>query len=105
MRFDVQKTAGYVPRSVRNRLPPVTVAIISIAALVVCGVAAAQALYKYRGENGEWIYSDRPPDDGRDVVEVRSLTPSSPKSGIKVRYEIDGMCNSSRATSFSHRSS
>jgi hypothetical protein len=53
-------------------------------------VAAAQALYKYRGENGEWIYSDRPPDDGRDVVEVRSLTPSSPKSGIKVRYEIDG---------------
>lgn len=90
MRFDAQKTAGCAPRSVRNRLPSVTVALVSIAAFVFCGVAAAQDLYKYRGENGEWIYSDRPPDDGRDVVEVRSLTPSSPKSGIKVRYEMDG---------------
>lgn len=90
MKFDVQKTAGYAPRSVRNRLPSVAVAVVGIAALVICGVAAAQALYKYRGENGEWIYSDRPPDDGQEVVEVRSLTPSTPKSGINIRYEMDG---------------
>jgi hypothetical protein len=90
MKYDARKMAGYAPRSVRNRPSSITFAIISIAALVVSGVAAAQALYKYRGENGEWIYSDRPPDDGQDVVEVRSLTPSIPKSGIKVRYEMDG---------------
>ena len=34
--------------------------------------AVAQELYKYRGENGEWIYSDRPPGDKR-TVEVRRL--------------------------------
>jgi len=67
-----------------------TLAIVGIAAFVFYGLAAAQELYKYRGENGEWIYSDRPPDDGQAVAEVRSLTPSSPKSGIKVRYELDG---------------
>ena len=82
--------AGFVPRSVRSRLALAKLAIVGIAAVVFCGVAIAQALYKYRGENGEWIYSDRPPDDGQPVAEVRSLTPSSPNSGIKVRYELDG---------------
>ena len=90
MKYDARKMAGYVPRSVRSHLSPAKLAIVGIAAVVFCGVAAAQALYKYRGENGEWIYSDRPPDDGQSVAEVRSLTPSSPKSGIKVRYELDG---------------
>lgn len=90
MKYAARKTAGYVPRLVRSRLSLAKLAIAGIAAVVFCCVAAAQALYKYRGENGEWIYSDRPPDDGRSVAEVRSLTPSSPKSGIKVRYELDG---------------
>lgn len=90
MKYDARKTAGYAPRSVRSRSSSATLAIIGIAAFVFCGLATAQELYKYRGENGEWIYSDRPPDDGQAVAEVRSLTPSSPKSGIKVRYELDG---------------
>lgn len=90
MNYDARKMAGYAPRSVRSRLSLAKLAIVGIAAVVFCGAAAAQALYKYRGENGEWIYSDRPPDDGQAVAEVRSLTPSSPKSGIKVRYELDG---------------
>jgi len=90
MKYDARRTAGYAPRLVRSRLLCTKLAIASIAAVVFCGVAAAQALYKYRGENGEWIYSDRPPDDGQVVAEVRSLTPSSPKSGIQVRYELDG---------------
>ena len=90
MKFDARKTAGYAPRSVRSRLSRAKLAIVAVVAVVLCGVAVAQALYKYRGENGEWIYSDRPPDDGQSVAEVRSLTPSSPKSGITVRYELDG---------------
>ncbi len=90
MKYDVRKMAGYAPRSVRSRLSITKLTIVGIATIVICGVAAGQALYKYRGENGEWIYSDRPPDDGQTVAEVRSLTPSSPKSGIKIRYELDG---------------
>ena len=55
-----------------------------------CSTAFAQALYKYRGDDGEWIYADRPPDDGKAVAEVRSLTPASPKSGVSIAYEIEG---------------
>ena len=41
--------------------------VLLMAALLTCSLATAQTLYKYRGADGEWIYSDRPPDDGRDV--------------------------------------
>jgi murein DD-endopeptidase MepM/ murein hydrolase activator NlpD len=57
---------------------------------MLADAAVAQALYKYRGDDGEWIYSDRPPDDGQTVAEVRSLTPTSPRSGISIDYEADG---------------
>lgn len=40
--------------------------------LIVAGPALAQALYKYRGPDGEWLYSDRPPTD-RQQPEVREL--------------------------------
>ena len=30
----------------------------------LAATASAQTLYKYRGDDGEWIYSDRPPDEG-----------------------------------------
>jgi murein DD-endopeptidase MepM/ murein hydrolase activator NlpD len=59
-------------------------------ALIFCVSVGAQALYKYRGANGEWIYADRPPDDGSVVAEVRSLTPSRPRSAVKIRYELVG---------------
>ena len=52
--------------------------------------AAAQALYKYKGEDGEWIYSDRPPADTDIAVEIRSLTPGSPRSGVRVEHEVVG---------------
>jgi len=65
-------------------------AAIALCGIASFGLASGQALYKYQGEDGEWIYSDRPPDDGRAVAEVRSLTPTSPRSGIKVDYDLDG---------------
>lgn len=43
--------------------------------LVLAGFAVsapAQSLYKYQGEGGEWIYSDRPPPAG-GVAEIREL--------------------------------
>ena len=87
MRYGVPKMAGCVPTSARTRL---RLALLALLGSAVCGTAVAQALYKYRGEDGEWIYSDRPPDDGQVVAEVRSLTPSSPKSGISIAYDMEG---------------
>ena len=87
MKFGVLKTAGCVPTSARTRRG---LALIALLGCVMAGAAAAQALYKYRGDDGEWIYSDRPPDDGTTVAEVRSLTATSPKSGIRIDYDTEG---------------
>ena len=43
---------------------------VMVLALVASAGTAAQTLYKYRGENGEWIYADRPPADGRGAEAV-----------------------------------
>lgn len=87
MKYGVLKTAGCVPILARTRHGLTLFALLGCA---LAGAAAAQALYKYRGDDGEWIYSDRPPDDGTTVAEVRSLTPTSPKSGVKIDYDIEG---------------
>ena len=87
MKYGVLKTAGCVPISARARYG---LKLFALLGCVLAGAASAQALYKYRGDDGEWIYSDRPPDDGKTVAEVRSLTPTSPKSGIRIDYDIEG---------------
>lgn len=52
--------------------------------------AAAQTMYKYRGADGEWIYTDRKPAEEQQV-ETRPLN-SSRKSDVKfdVTHAIDG---------------
>jgi len=87
MKYGVLKMAGCVPISARTRYG---LKLFALLGCVLAGAASAQALYKYRGDDGEWIYSDRPPDDGKTVAEVRSLTPTSPKSGIRIDYDIEG---------------
>ncbi len=62
-------------------------ALLLIATLVVSGLAGAQTLYKYRGENGEWIYSDRPPEDGSES-ETRSLRGRVTKGEVLVSHEL-----------------
>lgn len=57
--------------------------------LVAAGAAHGQALYKYRGADGEWIYSDRPPADDR-VVEIRALNTGKTETGISVTHEFAG---------------
>ena len=64
-------------------------ALLLLAASLACGGAAAQTLYKYRGENGEWIYSDRPPADGGDA-EVRSIARRGSPDGVSVTHEFTG---------------
>ena len=64
--------------------------LLAAGALLFPAAATAQSLYKYQGPDGEWIYADRPPDDG-SMVEVRQLeSTSSADAGIKVRHQFEG---------------
>ena len=77
--------AGGARRSARSAV----ILAAAAAALSSAGVIA-QELYKYLGPDGEWIYSDRPPGDGR-TVEIRQLeTRQSTDSGIKVTHRFEG---------------
>ena len=58
-------------------------------ALIFAAAASAQNLYKYRGANGEWIYSDRPPDDG-EVDETRDLESGAVTGTLNVSHEAVG---------------
>ena len=57
--------------------------LLLLGALLLCGTTTAQDLYKYRGENGEWIYADRPPVDARDA-EIRSRGGSGSPGSVSV---------------------
>lgn len=46
-------------------------------------------MYKYLGENGEWIYSDRPPGDG-GITEVRDLEIDRSVADLDVSHGFDG---------------
>ena len=46
-------------------------------------------MYKYRGDDGEWIFSDRPPEDGRDVQSLSADSRVSPPS-VSVTHEFTG---------------
>lgn len=59
------------------------VAVATIILMIAAEPVSAQSLYKYRGENGEWIFSDRPPDDG-NADEVRALKSGSSKGTVSV---------------------
>lgn len=54
-----------------------------------CSSAVAQELYKYRGEDGEWIYADRPPEDGQEV-ELRGRSQNFVKATVTVGHSLEG---------------
>ena len=80
--------AGAGSTLARSRTLPVA-AILLLAALLVGAPVEAQTLYKYRGENGEWIFADRPPADGREA-EIRSVQRRISRSGVRVVDEFTG---------------
>jgi murein DD-endopeptidase MepM/ murein hydrolase activator NlpD len=49
----------------------------------------AQVLYKYRGADGEWIYSDRQPEND-EPSEVRELQTGQSKAKVTVTHQIVG---------------
>ena len=63
--------------------------LIAAFLLLAVGTATAQTLYKYRGDNGEWIYADRPPADGSDS-EAESLTPRGRQGSVSVTHSFTG---------------
>jgi murein DD-endopeptidase MepM/ murein hydrolase activator NlpD len=84
--------AGNAHRSVPDRKSPRFGAALAVALLVTLWAAdatEAQEMYKYRGENGEWIYSDRPPPDGQ-TVEVRRLNRGSTDAVVDVTHSFAG---------------
>ena len=62
---------------------------VALVAALACDTSAAQTMYKYRGDNGEWIYSDRPPDDGQQL-ETRALRPAVDRGEITVTRRFTG---------------
>lgn len=59
-------------------------------ALILAAGASSQTLYKYRGSDGEWIYTDRRPA-ARDEVEVRELRASAQNGGVALsRHSANG---------------
>ncbi len=64
---------------------------LALAALAVfaAGFASGQSLYKYRGDNGEWIYTDRPPVTGQ-AAEVRTIKSRSTRPGVSVTHRLSG---------------
>ena len=59
------------------------VAAFVFLAMLAANAASAQTMYKYRGPDGDWIFSDRPPPDG-DADEVRTLVPTIVRGSVDV---------------------
>jgi len=63
--------------------------ILGLIAVAFAFNSVAQTLYKFRGEDGEWIYSDRPPNDG-EVSETRDLITGSVRGKLSVSHAFVG---------------
>ena len=73
-----------------QRSAPKSLFVAIVLLLASSGFASAQSLYKYRGAEGEWIYSDRPPDDDT-LVEVRQLEGATKDAAeVDVTHEFAG---------------
>lgn len=91
MKFDGQMMAGDVRQSVSNRTTRGRLAAFAVAVFMFAasGIASAQSMYKYLGDDGEWIYADRPPDQ-EAMVEVRDLEISRAVGSIDVKHGFVG---------------
>ena len=63
-----------------------------VAILLAYAPASGQTMYKYRGADGEWIYSDRPPADP-EQAETRTLSArfSQPELTVTDTFVGDGI--------------
>jgi murein DD-endopeptidase MepM/ murein hydrolase activator NlpD len=84
-------TAGGAPKSVRKRRFRTSINGVhlsfAITILLVAGAASGQALYKYQDENGDWIYTDRPPTE-EQTVEIRHLPTGAKPPTVSVTTRL-----------------
>lgn len=80
-RFPFARTAG-----TRRRILCLA-AVGLVWATMTSAASVAQSLYKYRGPDGEWIFSDRPPPDDQPA-EVRELASGIERPTVKVTHEL-----------------
>ena len=82
--------AGGEQTLARSSFRPSRLALpIAAMALLVAGMAYSQTLYKFRGENGEWIYTDRKPPSEQET-EVRKLESSFVKPEFSIGHVVYG---------------
>jgi murein DD-endopeptidase MepM/ murein hydrolase activator NlpD len=66
--------------------------ICALAMVAMAAPVAAQQLYRYKDERGQWVFTDRPPD-GRRAVEATALATgaSSPRILLEPRSSAGGV--------------
>jgi len=64
-------------------------AVIAALAFLCVGASSAQTLYKYRGDDGEWIYTDRKPAAAKSV-EIRQLESTFVAPQFSVSHDMLG---------------
>lgn len=102
MKFAVSRAAGSGPASADPvRRATAVIAGLFAAALLPTAAVQSQALYKYRGPDGEWIFTDRRPADDVEP-EVRELPVSSRAGTVTLSELADGGIRRFFATSTLH---
>lgn len=90
MKFAVNITAGGALTLGRSSVFATSLILpITVLALLSVSYAYAQTMYKYRGDNGEWIYTDRKPVETKKV-EVRELEATFVKPEFSVTHDVLG---------------
>lgn len=99
MKSDARKTAGSASTLARlkltcrhptTNLPCRTAALlVSAILLIFSGPGPAQTLYKYRGPDGEWVYTDRAPEEEADT-ELRDLPTGFKNPQVTVSHRLVG---------------
>lgn len=90
MKFGAMKMAGGGSISVLRKPQKFALSALLVAlAAVSCATADAQIMYKYRGDNGEWIFADRPPDDGQ-IAETRAMRQRVSRPQVTVTHNMVG---------------
>jgi len=61
--------------------------LLAVLFLATPMVSGAQSMYKYRGPDGEWIFSDRQPEGGQPS-EIRELPTGTAAPTVEVRHSL-----------------
>ena len=92
MKSDARKTAGSASTSDRwflGRCQKTSALLISAILMLVSGPGLPQALYKYRGPDGEWVFTDRAPDEEASP-EIRDLPNGAKDPKVSVAHRLVG---------------